>query len=69
MVFDGTLRDIKPKLISIAPLVAGTRNQLDYLHRGLAGLRRKRTRPKLGNFISNHPLLPVQAIVLHKDFD
>jgi hypothetical protein len=69
MVFDGTLRDVKPKFIPVAPLVAGARNQLDYLHRGLAGLRRKRTRPKLGDFVSNHPLLPVQAIVLRKDFD
>jgi hypothetical protein len=69
MVFDGTLRNIKPELIPIAPLAAGARNQLDYLHRGLAGLRRKRTGPKLGNFISNHPLLLVQAIVLRKDFD
>jgi hypothetical protein len=48
MVFDGTLRDVKPKLIPVAPLVAGARNQLDYLYRGLAGLRRKRTGPKLG---------------------
>ena len=69
MAFDGTLSDVKPKLILVAPLVAGARNQLDYLHRGLAGLRRKRTGPKLSNFISNHPLLPVQAIVLRKDFD
>jgi hypothetical protein len=43
MAFDGTLRDVKPKLIPIASLVAGARDQLDYLHRGLAGLRRKRT--------------------------
>jgi hypothetical protein len=69
MVFDGTLRDVEPKLIPIAPLVAGARNQLNYLHRGLAGLRRKCTGPKLSNFVSNHPLLPMHAIVLRKDFD
>ena len=69
MAFDGTLSNVKPKLIPIAPLVAGAGHQLDYFHRGLAGLRRKRTGPKLGNFISNHPLLSVQAIVLRKDFD
>jgi hypothetical protein len=69
MVFDYTLRDVEPKLMPIAPLVAGARNQLNYLHRGLAGLQRKCTGPKLGNFISNHPLLLVQAIVLREDFD
>jgi hypothetical protein len=69
MVFDCTLCDVEPKIMPIAPLVAGTRNQLNYLHRGLAGLRRKCTGPKLSNFISNHPLLPVQAIVLREDFD
>jgi hypothetical protein len=69
MVFDCALRDVEPKLMLVAPLVAGARNQLNYLHRGLAGLRRKCTGPKLGNFIPDHPLLPVQAIVLHEDFD
>jgi hypothetical protein len=69
MAFDGTLRDVKPKLIPIAPIVAGAGHQLDYVHRGLAGLRCKRTGPKLGDFVPNHPLLPVQAIVLRKDLD
>jgi hypothetical protein len=69
MVFDGTLRDVEPKILPIAPLVAGAGNQLHYLHRGLAGLQRKCTGPKLGNFIPNHPLLLVQAIVLREDFD
>jgi hypothetical protein len=69
MAFDGTLRNVKLKLIPVAPLVAGARNQLDYRHRGLAGLRRKRAGPKLSNFVSNHPLLPVQTIILRKDFN
>jgi hypothetical protein len=69
MVFDCALRNVEPKLMPVAPLVAGTRNQLNYLHRGLAGLRRKCTGPKLGNLISDHPFLPMQAIVLREDFD
>ena len=69
MVFDGTLRDVEPKILLIAQLVAGAGNQLHYLHRGLAGLRRKCTGPKLSNLISDHPFLPVQAIVLRKDFN
>jgi hypothetical protein len=69
MVFNCALRDVEPKLMSVAPLVVGARNQLNYLHRGLAGLQRKCTAPKLGNFIFDHPLLPVQAIVLREDFD
>jgi hypothetical protein len=30
MAFDSTLRNVKPKFIPIAPLVAGARNQLHY---------------------------------------
>jgi hypothetical protein len=69
MVFDCALRNVEPKLMLVAPLIAGARNQLNYLHRGLAGLRRKCTGPKLGNLIFDHPLLLVQAIVLREDFD
>jgi hypothetical protein len=59
VAFDGTLSNVKPKFIPVAPLVAGARNQLYYLHRGLAGLRRERAGPKLSNFVPDHPLLPV----------
>jgi hypothetical protein len=69
MVFDCALRNVEPKLMLVAPLIAGARNQLNYLHRGLADLRRKCIGPKLGNLISDHPFLPVQAIVLREDFD
>jgi hypothetical protein len=69
MVFDCALRNVKPKLMPVAPFIAGARNQLNYLHRGLTGLRRKCTGPKLSNLISDHPFLPVQAIVLREDFD
>jgi hypothetical protein len=69
MVFDCALRNVEPKLMLVAPFIAGARNQLNHLHRGLAGLRRKRTGPKLGNLISDHPFLPVQAIVLREDLD
>jgi hypothetical protein len=69
MVFDCALRNVEPKLMSVAPFITGARNQLNYLHRGLASLRRKCTGPKLGNLISNHPFLPVQAIILREDFD
>jgi hypothetical protein len=69
MVFDRALRNVEPKLMLVARFITGARNQLNYLHRGLAGLRRKCTGPKLGNLISNHPYLPVQAIVLCEDFD
>jgi hypothetical protein len=69
MVYDRALRNIEPKLMSVAPFIAGARNQLNYLHRGLAGLRRKCAGPKLSNLISDHPFLLVQAIVLCEDFD
>jgi hypothetical protein len=69
MVFDCALRKVEPKFMPVAPFTAGARNQLNYLHRGLAGLRRKCTGPKLSNLISDHPFLPVQAIVLREDFD
>ena len=69
MVFDCALGDLEPKLPPVAPFVAGARNQLNDLHRSLAGLRRKCTGPKLSNLISNHPFLPMQTIILHEDFD
>jgi hypothetical protein len=69
MVLDCALRNVEPKLMPVAPFIAGARNQLNYLHRGLAGLRRKCTGSKLSNLISDHPFLPVQAIVLREDFD
>jgi hypothetical protein len=69
MVFDCALRNVEPKLIPVAPFIAGARNQLNDLHRGLAGLWRKCTGPKLSNLISDHPFLPVQTIVLREDFD
>jgi hypothetical protein len=69
MVLDCALRNVEPKLIPVAPFIAGSRKQLNDLHRSLAGLRRKCTGPKLSNLISDHPFLPVQTIVLREDFD
>jgi hypothetical protein len=69
MVHDCALRNVEPKLIPVAPFIVGARNQLNDLHRSLAGLRRKCTGPKLSNLISDHPFLPVQTIVLREDFD
>jgi hypothetical protein len=69
MVFDCALRNVESKLIPVAPFIAGARNQLNDLHRSLAGLRRKCTRSKLSNLISDHPFLPVQTIILCEDFD
>jgi hypothetical protein len=69
MVFDCALGDIKPKVPLVAPFIAGTRNQLNDLHRSLARLRRKHARSKLSNLISNFPFLPVQTIILCEDFD
>jgi hypothetical protein len=69
MVLDRALRNVEPKLIPVAPFIAGARNQLNDLHRSLAGLQRKCTGSKLSNLISDHPFLPVQTIVLREDFD
>jgi hypothetical protein len=69
MVFDCALRNVEPKLIPVAPFIAGARNQLNDLQRSLAGLRCKCTGPKLSNLISDHPFLPVQTIILCEDLD
>jgi hypothetical protein len=69
MVFDRALGNIEPKFLPVAPFIAGTRNQLNDLHRSLARLRRKHARSKLTNLISNFPFLPMQTIILCEDFD
>jgi hypothetical protein len=69
MVFECALGTIKPKFPPVAPFIAGTRDQLNDLHRSLARLRRKHARSKLSNLISNFPFLPVQTIILCEHFD
>jgi hypothetical protein len=59
--------NIKPEIPPVAPLIAGTGNQLHDFHRSLSDPRRKRARSKLCNLMSNFPFLPMQTVMFRED--
>jgi hypothetical protein len=66
----GVLRcHVEPKITPITPLILGTWHNLYYFTRSLSSPWREGASSKLRNLATNHFFLPIETVVLGKDFD